>query len=136
MEILSNLIWITVALALWGLWLVRGRSARSTPRSCGIAGQLTALATLTLILLPVISVSDDLHAAQNPAEVERTCVRSDQHLIRPDAVQPAPAALAIFISFLLLASPRTIAFLNPPSPAVRGPVAHVRVPVSRPPPIL
>ena len=134
MELLSNLTWIIVALALWGLWLVRRRRACHAAPSPGIGAQLTALAVLTLILLPVISVSDDLQAAQNPAEVERACVMSDQHLVRPDALAPAPAAFTIVISCLLAASPRTIAFLHPPSVPSSERIAYVRVLASRPPP--
>lgn len=98
--------------------------------------QLVALALLTVILLPVISVSDDLQAVHNPAEVERTSVRNDQHLLRPDALPPVPAALAVVVTCLLLASPRTIAFLRTPPLPRRERLAHIRVFASRPPPVL
>ena len=134
MELLSNLIWLVVALALWAVWLTRPRSALNAPPHHRIGAQLTALAVLTLVLLPVISLSDDLRAAQNPAEVERTCVRNDQHLQRPHAVPPSPVALAVVISFLLLPSPRTLAYLRPPSlPSSEG-ITRIRVSASRPPP--
>ena len=132
MELLSNLAWFAVALALWLTWLAR-RRAGGKLRS-GIAVQLTALAVLTLILLPVISVSDDLQASHNPAEVERTCVRNDLHLLGPQAPPHAAAALTIIISCLLLSSPRIIAFLRPPSLPRSEWMAHVRALPSRPPP--
>lgn len=134
MEVLSNLAWIAVALALWGLWLSEWRRVGRGALRPTLRVQLTSLAVLTLILLPVISVSDDLQASHNPAEVERTCIRNDQQLVRPDAVPPAPAALTVVISFLLLASPRTIAFLSPPALPRSEWAAHVRVFTSRPPP--
>lgn len=134
MELLSNLAWIAIALALWGLWLSQSRHGRAAFLRPGFTAQLTALAVLTLILLPVISVSDDLQASHNPAEVERTSLRNDQHLARPDAPPPAPAALAVVITCLLLVSPRTIAFLRPPALARGEWVAWTRVLESRPPP--
>lgn len=133
MELLSNFAWFVVAAALWATWLARRRAgAKLRP---GIAAQLTALAVLTLILLPVISVSDDLQASHNPAEVERICVRSDQHLLGPEALPQAPAALTIILSCLLLASPRIVAFLRPPSLRHSEWIAHTRVRAPRPPPI-
>lgn len=98
--------------------------------------QLVALSLLTMILLPVISVSDDLQASHNPAEVERTCLRNDQHWLRPDTPPPAPAALAAVITCLLLACPRTIAFLCPPAAPRSEPIASLRVFASRPPPLV
>ncbi|MGA8530399.1 MAG: hypothetical protein WB622_11845 [Acidobacteriaceae bacterium] len=135
MEVLSNLAWIAVALTLWSMWLTERRRRRGGSLLPGLGVQLSALAVLTFILLPVISLSDDLQASRNPAEVERTCIRNDQHLLRPDAVPPVPAALTVVFSFLLLASPRTIAFLSAPSLPRSEWAAHVRVFTSRPPPI-
>lgn len=135
MELLSNLVWIAVAFALWWQWLLQRRTAPRMLLASGIRGQFVALALLTLILLPVISVSDDLQASHNPAEVERTSVRNDQHLLRPDFPTPAPAALAVIITCLLLASPHTIALLRPSflPRGERTELVHSRF--SRPPPI-
>jgi hypothetical protein len=133
-ELLSNLVWIAVALALWCIWLAEQRRARGASPLPGIRVQLAALVLLTLILLPVISVSDDLQASHNPAEAERTCLRNDQHLLRPDAVPPAPAALAVVISCLLPSSPRKIELLRSPSFQRSERIAYVRVFASRPPP--
>ncbi|MGA7523093.1 MAG: hypothetical protein WBW84_11590 [Acidobacteriaceae bacterium] len=134
MELLSNLVWIAVALALWGVWLAEQRRGRGAWLRSGIMVQVTALAVLTMILLPVISVSDDLQASHNPAEAERTCVRNDHHLLRPEAVPPAPAPSAVVISCLQLASPRTIALLRPPSFPRSERTVRVRVFAPRPPP--
>lgn len=135
MELLSNLVWIAVALSLWGVWLLQRRRGRGASLPSGLAVQLAALAVLTLILLPVISVSDDLQASHNPAEVERTCLRNDRHLLPPEAPPPAPAALAAIITCLLLASPRTIAFLCPRSSPRSERLSYLRVLAPRPPPV-
>jgi hypothetical protein len=134
-ELLSNLIWITVALVLWGMWLLReGRTSNGSTRR-SVAVQLTALAVLTVILLPVISVTDDLQASHNPAETERTAVRNDRHLVPITPPPPLPAALAVIIGCLLLAAPRTIEFLHASASPGLSFAAHLRSPLSRPPPI-
>lgn len=134
MEFLSNIAWIAVAIALWGLWLTGRRRPRGGFRRPGTGVQVASLAVLTMILLPVISVSDDLQASHNPAEVERTVLRSDQHLLRPDSAPPAPAALAIVAGWLLPASPGAVACLRPPAYRQSERVAERRVRASRPPP--
>jgi hypothetical protein len=94
-ELILNLVGILVALAMFSLWLrwaPHGGDNRKT--------QFVALALLILILFPVISVTDDLLAAQNPAETD-SCVRRD-HLV--SGMNPAPSLTAVF------AEPRPIAF--------------------------
>jgi hypothetical protein len=71
MEFFLNLAGAFVALALVCLWLRWAPHAGVDRRT-----QLVALALLILILFPVISVTDDLLAAQNPAETD-SCVRRD-----------------------------------------------------------
>ena len=134
MEILSNVVWVTVALALCCVWLVQSRCLRGAFLRSGIGTQLIALVVLSVILLPVISVSDDLQASHNPAEVERTCVRSDQHLLLPDAAPAAPAALAFVLTCLLLGSTRLLAFVRPTASLCPEQSGHVRSLACRPPP--
>ena len=67
MELLLNLAGALVALALVCLWL---RIAPARENGAKRSTQLVALALLILILFPVISVTDDLIAAQNPAETD------------------------------------------------------------------
>src|ERR1035437_9217781 len=74
MELILNLAGLLVAAAMACLWL------RWAPRKgFDRRTQLVALALLILILFPVISVTDDLLAAQNPAETDYL-VRRD-HLV-------------------------------------------------------
>jgi len=116
MELLLNLGWAMVAVALVCLWL------QFAPRAgAGRRTQLLALAVLILVLFPVISVTDDLMAAQNPAEAEgalrRDHVVSSSHSILPAAVQlPQPAFAQVSFAFLHSAIPG-----NPPTPAVHHP---------------
>ena len=135
MEILSNVVWVTVALVLCGVWFVQSRCLRGASLRSGSGAQLIALIVLSVILLPVISVSDDLQASLNPAEVERCCARSDQHPPLLDPPPPAPAGLAAIVALFLLDPPRAAAFLDLPAPSVCEQCSHVRARACRPPPL-
>jgi hypothetical protein len=54
--------------------------------------QIVALAVLILILFPVISVTDDLQAMQNPAETD-SCLRRVHAVSSPHSIFPAASAL-------------------------------------------
>lgn len=112
MELFSNLTWAIVIGALWLIWLAierRGARAILLPK---IGIQIIGLAMVSAILLPVISVSDDLHASAIPAEVERVC--SWTH--RQSAPQQAAHVPQLALAFLVLCFPRlgsrTTAFLT------------------------
>jgi len=89
MELTLNLVWALLAIAIVCLWL------RFAPRA-GASGrtQWAALTVLILILFPVISVTDDLQAVQNPAEVD-SCLRRDHTSSHPHSIFPAIAALPL-----------------------------------------
>jgi hypothetical protein len=85
MELLLNLAWALLALAIVCLWL------RFAPRvGSDWRMQFVALAVLILILLPVISVSDDLQAIQNPAEAD-SCLRRDHVVTTPHSIHATVA---------------------------------------------
>jgi hypothetical protein len=97
MELALNLAWVLLAGAMVCLWLRFGPA-----RGGGRRTQLVALAVLILILFPVISVSDDLLAMQNPAEVDSSQRRDhaapSAHSIFPAAVAlPVPALAEIWL---------------------------------------
>jgi len=80
MELALNLVWVLLAVTVVRLWM------RYAPRQgAGIGTQIAALAMLLVILFPVISVTDDLQAAQNPCEVE-TCMRRAHASTAPHSV--------------------------------------------------
>jgi hypothetical protein len=60
METLLNIIWLTVALGLIGLWRFRWISSRRNPRS-GVLPEIVAIGCAISLLLPAISLTDDLH---------------------------------------------------------------------------
>ena len=91
MELALNLAWFTLASLMFWLWLSRPPSP-TTSRGM----QLVALSLVVIILLPVISVTDDLMAAQKPAEVDTSVsLRRGHDGLAPHAI--FPSALAIFL---------------------------------------
>jgi hypothetical protein len=74
MEIILNIAWAICSLGLMLLWV---RGSRSNPVSRRT--QILALAMVVLLLLPVISLSDDLMAMQGPAETDTSCLRRALH---------------------------------------------------------
>lgn len=87
MELVLNLAWALLAAALMAAWLRFGLR-----HGANRGAQLIALAVLVLILFPVISVTDDLWAAQNPAEAD-CCLRRDHVVAAVQSDLPALAAM-------------------------------------------
>jgi hypothetical protein len=90
MELTLNLGWALLAAWMLIVWL------RMAPRSAmDRRAQFVALAVVILILLPVISITDDLIAAQNPAEIDYSTysVRKNHDFCSPHSIVPAAAAL-------------------------------------------
>ncbi len=89
MELVLNLAWCLLATLMFCLWL------RCASRTCDNRRmQFVALAVLLLILFPVISVTDDLQALQNPAETD-SCQRRDHCYAAPHSVYSPVAALPL-----------------------------------------
>jgi hypothetical protein len=128
MELALNIVWALAAVVFFGVWLRHSPHIRADRRM-----QLVALAVLVLILFPVISVTDDLQAMQNPAEAD-CCLRRDQvvcnaHSIFPSTAAVLPPAFAeLSFGFVQLA-----ATSNLPTPVVDHPaLAPIQ---NRPPPV-
>jgi len=88
MELVLNFAWVLLAAFMLSLWLQLAPCAHGDRRM-----QLVALAVLLLILFPVISVTDDLQAMQNPAETD-CCQRRSHACAAPHSLFPAPATPA------------------------------------------
>ena len=89
---------MAVTIAFWGFWCAQGRHLkRRSKRQLllpAIAVQLISLCALTAILLPVISITDDLQASNNPAEVERSAGKRNQFLNLHHVSHGVPGAIA------------------------------------------
>ena len=133
-EILFNLIWATVIIAFWGAWLRRRRCGRKAYLLPGVGIQIIALAMLSAVLLPVISITDDLQAYHNPAEVQRTCDRSDRHSSLAKSPHSLPVGLALLAFCAWHSCPRVVTLLSAGMVMPRQQVAAERALWSRPPP--
>jgi hypothetical protein len=72
MELALNLGWVVVATLMFWLWM-----RHAVPNGADRRTQLAALALAIVILFPVISMTDDIAMAQNPAETTDCCQRKD-----------------------------------------------------------
>lgn len=109
MELFSNLAWAAVSIAMLAIWVAIRRRMHRPALLPGIGIQIIAFAMTTTILLPAISVTDDLHSCAIPAEVERTCSWNHRNLASAQAPHSVPIALALLASLPQLMGLRTIA---------------------------
>jgi len=134
MELFCNLAWVAVTVALWGSWFVRRRHARTVSILPAIAAQLISLAALTAILLPVISITDDLQAANNPAEVERSAGKRDHLFSFQQALHGAPGIVALVVPAFRPSLLTRFSLLPTDSADPSEGTTHLLAPWSRPPP--
>jgi len=133
-ELLLNLAWAAVVVGFCGIWLAGRRCWREASLLPAVCVQLIALAMLSAILLPVISVTDDLQACQNPAEVERTVTRNDHHLCPDHSPHSLPVALALLVACLHASSLPAITNLTTNESWSHQQAVYLRALWSRPPP--
>lgn len=133
MELFFNLLWVATSLLIIGLWLVcTARGVDPVRHSLGV--QLVALALLIIILLPVVSLTDDLHATALLAESDHLWRRCDFQAIGDfvlNAISVAIAGLA-----LLNVAPRrqAVAWLAVPDRKENSCAGYLRILGTRPPP--
>jgi len=102
MELFLNSVWALLGVLLFALWL------RMSPREkSGRTESLIALAMLVTLLFPVISVTDDLWAVQNPAESDTT-IRRDLNHVAPQGIFPVAALPELAIAGPALRCVRSI----------------------------
>ena len=85
LELLLNFAWLVLSTSLAILWIRELRSVPAGSRQPSTTVQLLALAMLIVILLPAISMTDDMQALST-AEVEHVTRRAD---LLPNSDQPA-----------------------------------------------
>lgn len=133
MEIFFNLLWVGVTVVLGAAWLAaRQRGTKSLLPSLGV--QLTALVVLALILLPVISLTDDLQASITLAETEHVARRGGTHPSPDQRLHPLPVALTLLVVIPRIPPPtvrESIVAEQPPLPRMQ---AFSRALATRPPP--
>jgi hypothetical protein len=118
MEISLNLAWALLASVLVCLWV------HHAPRQGANRWmQVAAVVTLLLILFPVISVTDDLLAAQNPADVEiylrRGHAAGSLHVTFPVIAMLPPVSFAgLSFGYQRLAAPSRLPLPTVDNPAL------------------
>lgn len=130
MELLLNLAWVAVGLGMVCLWL------RCAPQAGGERlsrrRQFIALSLLILLLFPVISVTDDLLAAENPAETDSVQRRDHESV---DLHAPASLAACPPEDALSQLPPAPCGYIGLTAPQLPHPAAPALAPIeNRPPP--
>lgn len=135
MELLFNLLWLALSCLLLGFWLLRRKRWTDDPLRSSLAIQLVALALLIVVLLPVISLTDDLHVQIMPAESE--------HLSRPNdffqtiadfSLHAVSVVTAGLVTLDASSQRRTYAWLSFPAEEETPSVRYLRIRSTRPPP--
>ena len=129
MELALNLVWAATALAMLAAWLRMPKHEHASRMR-----QAMCLGVAVLLLLPVISLSDDLVAAQMTTELD-VCVRRahDGHAHQPHLCTTA-CTLAYTAPFAFRAM-RSEERISIPAARVEESRAFLHLPFSRPPPV-
>jgi|SRR5208282_960423 len=136
MELFLNFCWLSLLLPAWLLWRRRTSSSASLNPANGAAVRpfvfVCALAGVLILLFPVISASDDLHAMRPEMEESERAFRHPGHCgctnhalahspqpILPSSASPMPAfeQMGTVVAFLPLA----VRTLSAPASAGRDP---------------
>jgi len=133
MELFLNFCWLSLLLPAWLLW--RRRTASHNPAKSRAVRPLVficALACALILLFPVISVSDDLHAMRPEMEESERALRHPGHCSctihalthSPQPVLPSSASLVPAIEQIgtvVAFVPPTVRNLSTPAPVGRDP---------------
>lgn len=134
MELLFNLLWLALSCLLVGFWLLlRNRWTDDSLRS-SIGIQLVALGLLIVVLLPVVSLTDDLQACTVPAESEHFARRSDFQAIGDLALHAVSIAIAGWLTFSSAPRAQALAWLSLPAQKDSPCAGYLRILGTRPPP--
>jgi hypothetical protein len=105
MELLLNLAWLLLALPAYGIWR-QGAVAKRQNRFNSLQG-LLALGCLLVLLFPIISATDDLHAMRAEMEEPGATKRSvrqasqDKVSVKASRLHHSPAILVKASAFAL-----------------------------------
>ena len=136
MELFLNLCWLSLLLPAWLLWRQRISSRDSINPGRSQAGSplvfVCALGCALILLFPVISASDDLHAMRPEMEESKRASRHSSHcgctshalahaspsiLLSTVSLTPEFAHVGTVLSF----ASRTLGIFSAPAPAGRAP---------------
>ena len=132
MELLLNLLWLFLVMPAFWLW----RYSRTAPerRAASPLRCLLALACLLVILFPVISATDDLHAMRAEMEESPASKRSVGHS-SGDKSSPSNSLLqpALIVAVKVSFAPESAWYQAPPAlTSIAGSPVIVRAPRAPP----
>lgn len=134
MELFSNLLWIVLSSFLLSIWLLRRNQWEDESLRSRVPLQIIALALLIVVLLPVVSLTDDLQACTMPAESDHLSRRSDFQAIADFSLHPFSFLVVASIPFQVSPPSRTLARLPIPAKTDTPCAEYLRILGSRPPP--
>jgi hypothetical protein len=132
-ELFFNLVWGILSVSLGIVWIAGLRDSHGDSPTPDKRAQLIALTMLILILLPVISLTDDMQA-MSTAEVEHITRRAD---LLPLGDQPVEFVSLLETTISLsryLPHMQTFALLAPSIQGARPLTGCIRQMANRPPP--
>jgi hypothetical protein len=134
LEVLFNLLWLALSGSLVGLWLWSQRRWAYEPLRVSTRMQIMALAILIVILLPVVSLTDDLQACTAPAEVEHLIRRGDLQAHADSPLHAASIVVAALLSYDKASGFPTLSHLSPAIEIATSSEDYLRIAGNRPPP--
>lgn len=134
MELLFNLLWLAISVLIVGLWLLHTARGSNDLVRHSIGVQLIALALLIIILLPVVSLTDDMHASALLAESEHLWRRCDFQALGDFALHAISVAIVGFTLLNIAPQRQTVAWLAIPDRRANSCAAYLRILGTRPPP--
>lgn len=134
MELFFNLLWLALSTVLVTCWLCdrenwKNRSFRPTTQT-----QIVALLVLLVVLLPAVSLTDDLQACTTPVETEHVIRRVDLLPVASSSLHQAVMVVATLLSFERAASLQTLASVAPALEVEKPFTGNLRNAGNRPPP--
>jgi hypothetical protein len=127
MELLLNLAWLLLVLPAYGIWR-QGAVAKRPNRFHSLQG-LLALGCLLVLLFPIISATDDLHAMraemEEPGGASKRSVRQasqDKFSVKVSRLHNSPAILENASAFALSCDSRRESVITSSSPLTAPPI--------------
>jgi hypothetical protein len=133
-ELFFNIVWGAISLLLGYVWIAGLFKTGDYALLPSRRTQFVALGMLILILLPVVSLTDDLQSATTPVEYEHINRRVNT---LPACDQPAMVSMLLHAKLFLsryLPHLQTFALLEPSVQSARPQTGCIRQMANRPPP--
>ena len=133
-ELFFNLLWLALSVLLLGFWLQHKNRWTDDSLRSSIAVQFIAVALLIVILLPVVSLTDDLQACTMAVESEHFSRRGDFQLVADLSLHAISTVIAQLAPFGASPWHQSFAWLSLAAERETPSAGCLRILGSRPPP--